>query len=423
MRIAITGATGYVGNHLIKAACNAGYDILALSRSPVRNKYVSWQAYDLNDNNSALILPEEIEVVFHLAAVTNSNYGCEVIELAAARRILDAVKSINAYVIFISSQTARPDAPTEYGKVKWKIERMVLADGGRIIRPGLVYGGNEKGLFGSLCQLIRHKRVLPNFIPQPIIQPIHVDDLSKALLSSTSLPQSTLLHLGAPEGICFSNFLQVLVRGRVSRKVLFFPVPRMIINLLNQVLSKRLQNKVGLNRISSLFSLPMMETSDDLDRLCIKLRPLSNGVTRSGLGRRELIREACTLLTYIMRVKPNSSLLRRYVRVIESFKGQCAVRLPKIVSQWPVFLGLMDGTKYINEEFRDELNWRLNAALLIAESCPQGSKRFIGGDTPPGWFKSGLQMTWTLNLEIIRRVGQIFARPFLARIGRHGVYR
>jgi len=50
------------------------------------------------------------------------------------------------------------------------------------VRPGLVYGGEMKGLFGSIAQLVNRLPFLPQFYPSPKVQPIHIDDFVLCLI-------------------------------------------------------------------------------------------------------------------------------------------------------------------------------------------------------------------------------------------------
>ncbi|QEZ66453.1 SDR family oxidoreductase [Pseudomonas protegens] len=140
MRIAITGATGYIGRRLVRAARLAGHEILALSRRPMAEPGVTWQAFDLADN-LPLSLPEDIAVVFHLAVKTQHDFGESSVEQDAAQRLIEAAAVVGAGVVFVSSQAACADAPTAYGRIKWQIEGKTLAAGGWVVRPGQVYGG------------------------------------------------------------------------------------------------------------------------------------------------------------------------------------------------------------------------------------------------------------------------------------------
>ena len=103
MRIAITGATGYIGRRLIRAARLSGHDVLALSRRPVREPGVAWQPYDLCD----LVcppLPVDVAAVFHLAADTGNAPAAEPDELGAAQLLMSAADSVGATFVFVSSQ-------------------------------------------------------------------------------------------------------------------------------------------------------------------------------------------------------------------------------------------------------------------------------------------------------------------------------
>ena len=418
MKFVVTGASGYIGQRLIRAARTTGHEVLALSRYPIEcQSRLTWQPFDLADI-TPLSLPQNTNVVFHLAVQTQQKAGTEQIELAAAQRLMDAARTVGARFVFVSSQTARVDAPTEYGRIKWKIERATLVAGGWVIRPGQVYGGPERGLFGELCTLVRHLPILPTFLPAPIVQPIHIDDLVTALLSCTKrAPPSSVLCIASPQGVGFSAFLQAIACGRTRRWLLHVPIPVLLIRWSMRILGSSLNSRFGLDRLNSLFALPQMETTGDLQRLLLSLRPLSIGMTRSGQGHRALFLEAYVLLTYVLRMKPTSALVRRYVKVVKTLRTGRALCLPELVQRVPALLALLDGAQCINAAFRNELGWRLNAALMLAEASPQGSRRFLGIDRPAGFLRSGLRITLAIMMEASRRTGQIVFRPFLARVG------
>lgn len=421
MRIAITGATGYIGQRLIHAAHLAGYEVLALSRRPVAQAGVVWQPFDLADA-TPLALPGDIIGVFHLAAETQHARGAEPTESAAAQRLIDAAGAVGASFVFVSSQTARANAPTDYGRIKWQIERATLAAGGRVVRPGQVYGGPERGLFGVLCALVRRLPVLPAFVPAPVVQPVHVDDLAAALLSCLAQAPSSVVCVAASEGVSFTAFLKSIARGRTHRRPITIPVPTVFVRALAKLLGPGPSSTIGLDRLGSLFALPRMDTASDLQRLSLTLRPLSAGVTRSGRGRREILREGRVFLTYVLRMVPSGVLLRRYVSAIETLRMGRALRLPEFVRCVPASLALLDGARGVDVAFRSELVWRLNAALMLAEASPQGACRFLGVNRPVGWSRSVLCMAQAVAAEAVCRVVQLLLWPLLARVGRRGAF-
>ena len=180
MRLLVTGATGYIGERLVRHALSNGHEVMVASRNRP-DKDLEWIPFDLS-NATEISLPEGIDVVFHLAATTSIAIDPDM-EIEAAKSLINAAKQANAKIIFISSQTAREDAPTIYGRTKWQIEKLVLAAAGLVVRPGQVYGGPEQALFGELVRIMHKLPVIPAFLPAPMVQPVHVDDLIAALLN------------------------------------------------------------------------------------------------------------------------------------------------------------------------------------------------------------------------------------------------
>ena len=101
----------------------------------------SWIFFDLSLDH-LIVLPPGVDAVVHLAANTTQTTSSEdKREVFAAQMLIKAAREADARFIFISSQTARIDAPTAYGRNKWQIEQEVLLAGGWVVRPGQVYGG------------------------------------------------------------------------------------------------------------------------------------------------------------------------------------------------------------------------------------------------------------------------------------------
>ena len=140
--IVVTGATGYIGGHLVRAAAQRGWEVIAASRTRSPDCR-DWIAYRLEDPLDAERFPVGAAVV-HLAADTSSGADDTVErEVDSARRLLEVARSRELAVVFVSSQAARSDAPTAYGRAKWHVEQLMLESEGTVVRPGLVYGGRR----------------------------------------------------------------------------------------------------------------------------------------------------------------------------------------------------------------------------------------------------------------------------------------
>lgn len=417
MKILITGASGYIGCRLVKNAIVNNHHIIAASHKSY-NKNLDWIYFDLGEKPS-FQLPEPVDVIFHLAANTTNKDINEQYEIAAANELISASLECGAKFVFVSSQAAREDAPTSYGRVKWRIEQDVLKAKGVVVRLGQVYGGPERGLFGTLTNFVRRLPALPAFMPPPLVQPIHVDDCAAGLLKLVELDgvQSGVYCFASPQPISFTKFLRSIARHRVHRCKLFVPVPVALVRFMARLLGPKLSIKYGLNRLNSLVELPTMNTAADMEAIGLELRSLQSGMHRSGSDqRRRLIQEAYALLVYILKTKPHSDTVRRYVRMIEQLHEGVPMCLPSLMIRWPVFIALLDNQTLINSPQEGIFNWRIDAATLIAEASTQGAYRFLGAAQPVWRVTALVQMMAAVFSDLLWRILRLIIPSSLLRI-------
>ncbi|MDH5667346.1 MAG: sugar nucleotide-binding protein [Nitrospira sp.] len=380
LRIAVTGATGYIGTRLIRLAHKHHHHIIAISRRKPRSCDVDWIPWDMSSEMA--VLPQGTDAVVHLAAqITQSTQTDNEQEIRSAKMLTTEAQRVGAKVIFVSSQTARQNAPTTYGRTKWHIEQHVLANDGWVVRPGLVYGASAKGLFGRLIDIVGRMPILPAFIPVPYVQPIHVDDLAEGLLRIIECRDSSrrIFSLAAPQPVPFTDVLLEIARSRIRRYRMFLPIPsRPFMNLVKILDAWRL-HQWGTERLQSLFALQKMETRSDLDHLGLVLRPMSSGMHISGDAHtRNILQEGRALLAYVLRVPPERAVVCRYVRLIKQLRDGRAVGLPTMMLRYPTLLSLIGASAWHDETRKADFAWRMDAATLLGEATPTGSDRFLG---------------------------------------------
>ena len=415
MRIVLTGATGYIGTRLMRLALMRQHHVTVVSRRKPGSVSVDWIPWELSVGN--IELPAGTDVVIHLAAQTGmSHKGSSKVEVAAAGVLIEAASKVRSKFIFISSQTARQYSPTAYGRTKWQIEQNVLAAGGKVVRPGLVYGAHTKGLFGVLVDAVRNAPILPAFVPSPQVQPVHVDDLAEGLLHMAHGIDSPcqVYSIAEPTPVSFTHFLREIASSRLRCCRVFLPVPAKLIMALCSVIARWRMRPGGIDRLRSLFDLPVMETRSDLEQLGLVLRPLSSGMHVSGnVRRKRVLQEGCALLTYVMRDPPGGTLVRRYARMIDQLRDGTALSLPKCVLRWPALLSLIGDSTWGNESAKTEFAWRMDAATLLAEATPMGSARFLGVGLEQGMFIRWVRIVQAGLCEVVWRCLGAVASPLM----------
>jgi NADH dehydrogenase len=358
-----------------------------------------------------------VDAVVHLASETGKgSTPDEHVETTALQHLLDAAQAANAQFVYVSSQTANPNAPTAYGRIKWRCEQLVLGRNGIVVRPGQVYGGAQKGLFGTVCRLAHILPVLPKLRPDPQIQPVHVDDLAAALARCAldGIP-SGIYSIGQTEPVGFSTFLRMLSEERFGRSVPSLPAPlRLIATIsLRAGLPRSVSSK--LERLRSLIELQPMQTADSLAALCITLRPLKEGLSKSGHGRRKkIIAEAATLLRYVLRGRPSLTSVKSYVRALEDAFGGSPLAFPTIMRRYPTLLSFVDQPTARRRAAGLEFWRRVDLASICAESSPAHAEHFLAYDERWRLLRiAGL--SGRIALEGAQRVLDIVCGPSLDR--------
>jgi nucleoside-diphosphate-sugar epimerase len=413
----VTGATGYVGRHVVLRALAQGIPVIAASRRPPAFPAVRWLPYRLEDDLRPGDFPVAATVI-HLAAETREpNAATEALELAAARRLLAVARSRSLVIVHVSSQAARADAPTAYGRAKWQVEQEVLRHGGLVVRPGLVYGGAPGGVFAGLVEIVRRLPALPAILPAPRVQPIHVEDLAEGLLrvGEGGAIAGAVHNLAAESPVSFTAFLRCIATQRLRRQRVFVPVPAVA---LAAVLRMRGSGAAGQReRLRSLTRLPRLETGPDLAALDLRLRSLASGMHPSGSDRRRrLLREGATLLRYVLGTTAPRALIVRYARAIERLRDGRPLTLPGIALRWPSSLAVFDDPALLDRAGAGELRWRLDAATTLAEASPAGARAFLNIGERSTYLTASARIAGVLGTEGFWRLMRAVARRPLRRV-------
>jgi uncharacterized protein YbjT (DUF2867 family) len=183
--IALTGATGFVGQTLVDRALAAGIAVQALTRRAQDPRAgVTWVRGDLDGAAALRELVSGAEAVIHVAGVVNDAAAFESGNVRGTLNVIEAAKAAGLQrLIHVSSLSAREPGLSAYGASKARAEKLVMASGldWTIVRPPAIYGPRDADIF-EVFRLARWG-VMPMPPRDGRSSVIHVDDLARLLLA------------------------------------------------------------------------------------------------------------------------------------------------------------------------------------------------------------------------------------------------
>jgi nucleoside-diphosphate-sugar epimerase len=250
VRVALTGATGFVGSHLVEALTARGDEVACLVRRPQQAEALQKSGArlitgTLEDEAALRALAEGADVLYHVAgAVTSAGQsdrlervnlqGTEAVVRAAGAMSVPRLVHVSSLAASGPSVAGLPLADTtqcrpvtDYGRSKLRGEEAVRA--GRvpftIVRPPSVYGPRDRQFLPAF-RMARRGLVPVLGDGKQELSFIHVRDLAGALIAAGASPQAAgqTYHAAHP-GIVTQRELARAIGRAVGRRVAIVPIP------------------------------------------------------------------------------------------------------------------------------------------------------------------------------------------------------
>jgi nucleoside-diphosphate-sugar epimerase len=257
MVIAVTGANGFIGQHVVRRFQTAGHDVRPIVR----------QDFELGRLKQCVT---GADVVVHAAGATRAPSVAALREsnVVLATCVAEAARAASVgRIVFVSSLAAAgpaaslgnpvtgntPPAPVEaYGQSKLDGESLLMNASGVpavIVRPAAVYGPGDRD-FLALFRLARRGLAVHPGNRDHWLSIIHVSDLAEGILRCASAPEAIgrIYCLANDEPVRWADLFRVAAgcAGRTVRLDLEIPAPVVRAGAVLGDIAARVTRRAGL---------------------------------------------------------------------------------------------------------------------------------------------------------------------------------
>lgn len=267
-KVAVTGATGFIGSHLTGHLHRSGFPFSTLKRTEDNFIYpADW---------------EECNSIVHLAAAahrkksrkTNLSYTLNLAEKAACSNVRHFIFVSSVGVLGEFSGDAPFDADSPYNPYDaYTVSKMEAERGLRqafqntgvnltIIRPPLVYGSGARGRFSTLSTLVRKTPVLPlasTASQRSFCSVNNLCDLIITCLGSTASHNRTFL-VSDGATVTVLELIKMMYKG-LDKTGLAVPVPVPLVRLAGLITGKTR----AVNKMIGTLTLDISHTMETLN--------------------------------------------------------------------------------------------------------------------------------------------------------------
>lgn len=236
--VTIYGGSGFVGRYVARRMAKAGWRVRVAVRNPNEALFVKPYGVvgqvepilcNIRDDASVLSAMMGADAVVNcvgiLAEAGKNKF--DAVQADGAERVARlAAESGVARMVHISAIGADVSSESAYAASKGAGEAGVLKHMPQavILRPSIIFG-SEDNFFNRFASMTRMGPILPVVGAETKFQPVHVDDVAKAVvLAVTGEAASGLYELGGPEVDTFRGLMQRMLTV-VNRRRLILNLP------------------------------------------------------------------------------------------------------------------------------------------------------------------------------------------------------
>lgn len=234
--ILITGATGYIGRHLVARLVEQGERPRCLVRSreraaallPIDNVDIALGDTTRPETLAAAV--QGVDTIVHTAFITadrkqSAGNHYEETNVQGTANLIKAAQDAGVMrVIVLSGLGTKPDRPGSYMHGRYMAEKMLKESGLQwtIIQPSVLFGKDAPFIKG-LSDLIRTSPVIPLIGGGRIrFQPIYVEDVVTVIVKVLETPEQSAnktYTIGGPAYYTFTEIINALLHAMHKSRV------------------------------------------------------------------------------------------------------------------------------------------------------------------------------------------------------------
>lgn len=232
--ISITGATGFIGLHLIKFLSRNNFPVQALVRknsSSLKNLSdlsVKICEVDYQSVNSLLAGIKGSDVLIHaLGGINGSASKLREANVMITQRVIEAARAAPISKFILISSVAALQRHGAYGQTKFEAEEIVRKSGIPfvILRPSYVYGKGDRNNTALIINTLRFLPVVPVLGGDSVkLQPLFIDDLCRFVLGAVNRTEVNWSSILAGPQIPLKKMLKIFADG-MRQKRFFLDIP------------------------------------------------------------------------------------------------------------------------------------------------------------------------------------------------------
>jgi uncharacterized protein YbjT (DUF2867 family) len=236
MKVFVTGATGFVGQEIVRQLHQTGYSVRMLARNKRAEETPERTGAEIHvgnvlDADSLRGALKEIDAVIHLVGIISEvgESKFENVHVRGTRNVIAAAQGQGVKrFIQMSALGTRPNAVSRYHRTKWEAEEIVRGSGLQftIFRPSLIFGPRD--MFVNLfAKMIRFSPIVPILGRRDAkFQPVAIETVAGAFVKSLTKTRAVgeTFELAGPETFTMSEIIDGIL-AVMKRKRLKVHVP------------------------------------------------------------------------------------------------------------------------------------------------------------------------------------------------------